>query len=791
MERKLRTPQFWFLALLIHVLPSAVVATDDVTQGILKMVRTFDVSSETSDLNTTATKSCKFNGTVTFSHPISLRETDRFFSTGQLLFTGMKMVVDYINAFRCGIHIGENNYSISLITYGDESSESKTREVGNIIVKNSDVFLAGYSSKLTGQLAPIAEEYEKILVAPGSSLPSVFKNRDWVFGTLGTGNSHRKIPIAALAAKGAKSIAYVEEEGIDCGNLVDWATLYELNLTSSNYVGSSPTVDIFYPLAKKMSIENPDIMVTCVFELGCEQWIKAMRKANWSPKAQLLTVCVGSSNFQMSTGRDIDYMLGETMWHPNLAAKDAITGWSAAEFSELFYQTSFRDVTYQAVSGAAAVSILVQAIEKANSINNALLREQLASQYFLTMFGNITFDENGQSESPPVLLQYDISGKLKVVDPLKPDTLLYPMPSWGFQDCVKYGQCTAQSGECQPDGTCLCGSSQQFPLGVGVNATCKDKILEDMTYIGTSLLAVGIIFISLQVGMSVLAIVWTILLRKKTIVRASQPIFLIIIALGCVVISSSIIPMGIEAEYRYTKDVTNGLLTEKPNVAVEVADRACMAFPWLYGIGFTITFSALFAKLWRIRFIFSAATSFVRKKVEAKDVAVIMVIMLMVELVILLTWQIVAPLKWERNILVTDSYGFAIKSVGQCTSQSGRWFLLTLIILHILCLLYALYLSYVTRSIPSMFSESKWIAAAIISMLQILVLAIPIHLIVEENTKGTFFVRACVVFLQSATVTIFVFAPKMFVYYYGMENANQRGYSPTTGSESTLRRAKN
>ena len=66
--------------------------------------------------------------------------------------------------------------------------------------------------------------------------------------------------------------------------------------------------------------------------------------------------------------------------------------------------------------------------------------------------------------------------------------------------------------------------------------------------------------------------------------------------------SCSIIPIGIQGNYREVQRET-GELTGEPDPSVMRVDAACMALPWLFSIGFAIIFSALFAKIWRIRMV--------------------------------------------------------------------------------------------------------------------------------------------------------------------------------------------
>lgn len=64
---------------------------------------------------------------------MSLKPSDKFFSTGQLQLKSIEMMVDEINTSpRCGVSAGGKQYGIALTTYGDDSSEDKIK----VIVEN-------------------------------------------------------------------------------------------------------------------------------------------------------------------------------------------------------------------------------------------------------------------------------------------------------------------------------------------------------------------------------------------------------------------------------------------------------------------------------------------------------------------------------------------------------------------------------------------------------------------------------------------------------------------------------
>jgi hypothetical protein len=85
---------------------------------------------------------------------------------------------------------------------------------------------------------------------------------------------------------------------------------------------------------------------------------------------------------------------------------------------------------------------------------------------------------------------------------------------------------------------------------------------------------------------SIYCIVRTIRRRKTPIVRASQPIFLVMLCTGTFLMACSIIPTTLQEP-----------------VSQQVLDVACMLDMYLFSIGFSTTFAALFSKTWRINIV--------------------------------------------------------------------------------------------------------------------------------------------------------------------------------------------
>lgn len=792
----------------IIMLIPAVEAITGVTRSTIINRRGADPTSITSSMDITAfgelegaspaTDDCTFDGgIISFSHPMSLKSADKFFATGHLQLSAIEMMIDEINTSpRCGVTVGGKKHGIHLTTYGDDSSKDKVTAIvqnGMMPLAESTEYVGSYwigpySSGLTGSMSLLANSTDTVLVAGGAASTSVFAGYPTIFGTFPPSNSYLAQAIEALAKAGAKSAVSVFEsasftKGV-CSAMPELADKFNLTLQAEIEVISSPTTAELDPVARNLSmVENdPDIVVACVYDQGCAEWVTSLRKSGWSPRAQVFTVCIGMDKFTDAVGTDAMYMMGVSPWDPSLDMQDEVVGWSAMEFSELFLATTQRTSTYHAASAAASVGALVQAIERADSFATEAVSNVLASQEFSTLYGLLSFDVNGQSLAPSLHLQYDKDLAVQTVYPIefRSAELVYPMPTWNARDCNMLSKCLtgAETGVCQEDGTCKCDDEDAISSGVGSSAKCVYIPNEDLTFVATPLIIVGYILFAIQASLSLACAAWAVHFRNRRIVKASQPLFLCLVAFGTFLMSLGIIPVGIQGEYRYHVDPITGMETDEPNANIRRVDAACMALPWLFSMGFAVTFSALFAKIWRIKLVFQAARRFVRRQVGVKDVASIMVAVVVLQAIVLIAWNVADPLVWQREVLTSDDNGYPTKSIGTCSSDKGLAFLIPLIIIDALMLFYALYLCFVTRTISDEYQEGTWITASVLSIIQILALSIPILVIVDNDNSAFYFVRVAVIFLVSSTVTMLIFFPKMYRVHFCKTHA---GRSRRTG----------
>merc|ERR1740121_1056282 len=163
-----------------------------------------------------------------------------------------------------------------------------------------------------------------------------------------------------LAGVGAKTIHTVYEggPGKQCESIGPVAEANGMIVQGESPFVKGPTKEDFLPLAKNMSKpeNDPDVVITCTYEASCKEWIYALREANWSPRAQVFSICIGLESFSEAVGTDAEYLIGMSPWDRSLSIKDSISGWSPEEFASLFEAYSGRDAAYHAALGQSSVS---------------------------------------------------------------------------------------------------------------------------------------------------------------------------------------------------------------------------------------------------------------------------------------------------------------------------------------------------------------------------------------------------------------------------------------------------
>ncbi|CAB9517862.1 acid type B receptor subunit 2 [Seminavis robusta] len=282
----------------------------------------------------------------------------------------------------------------------------------------------------------------------------------------------------------------------------------------------------------------------------------------------------------------------------------------------------------------------------------------------------------------------------------------------------------------------------------------NNNLIGNLQYVGYTLFAM-VAITALGFG------TWAFYRRKVRVVRVAQPRFLIMIAVGVLIMASCMIPLGMDDGGGAHADCFDG--------DVQLGERCtaiCMSVPWLGSIGFTITFSALYSKTRRVNKIFHSNTAFGRVKVSERDVLVPFFVLLCLNVIILVAWTLIDPLTYIRVANYgRDGWNRVISTYGVCSSEKMEHFLIPLAIVNMGVLLLANWQAYEARDIESEFAETKCISICMASMLQAMVTGIPVLFVVGDLPNAYYIVLVLLVFVISVVILGAIFVPKIYFTY--------------------------
>ena len=275
-------------------------------------------------------------------------------------------------------------------------------------------------------------------------------------------------------------------------------------------------------------------------------------------------------------------------------------------------------------------------------------------------------------------------------------------------------------------------------------------------YLGTALRAVGLSMTILIVTLSFASSLWTQINGRYRVVRASQPIFLHLITFGCALMGSSILFLSLDDEV----------------VSTQVCTSFCISFPWFLCFGWICVFSALFAKTRRVNKIFHNPNTLKRIKVTVWDVMASVLCLMTLATVVLTLWTILQPPTWNREVSSFDPFGREFETKGSCNYEDGIAFVVTLGVLLLGILVYAVYEAYVARNVSTEFAESEYIAVLLATILLVSFLGIPVMIIAGDEPRARFFVSAAIIFIICMATLLLIFVPKIYANKWSQERAS-------------------
>jgi hypothetical protein len=211
--------------------------------------------------------------------------------------------------------------------------------------------------------------------------------------------------------------------------------------------------------------------------------------------------------------------------------------------------------------------------------------------------------------------------------------------------------------------------------------------------------------------------VWMQFDIKSGPILAAQPFFMRMVAGGVVLMAVSLIPHGLLP------------LASHPGVL-------CMMGPWFLFIGFCTTFAAIFSKLGRINTIERSSSRMLRVTVTPRQVLRPFALLLSVNLVVLIAWTVVAPLRYDGVANgASDKFGRPLSFTMTCQSDNPLDAIAFRIVLGTLAVAVVMitgYQSYRARNTTVAYNESKHLLLGLVISSQSFFIGIPLLVAVAD-----------------------------------------------------------
>ncbi|MGC9148395.1 MAG: amino acid ABC transporter substrate-binding protein, partial [Sulfolobales archaeon] len=365
-------------------------------------------------------------------------------------FIGIQAAIKWVNEVYGGVHLLGKTIPLELKYYDDESSKDKVISYTErlITVDKVHFLLSSYSSPLVFAQAPIAEKYNMLLVNWGGASDLIhMQGYKMVVMVWSPASQYMTQAIDALLSvnKQPKIVLLYKDDEFN-------RMVAEGVRNYSKKLG----VEIVYDKAYPTDIKDFTPYLTAIAPLKADALIVGSHFAD----GQLLTKQLSDQNinfafiamniapcymdYYKAFGNLTDGIICPSHWEigasytPEVAAKLGLEwfGPSEDEFVK-YYRMIVGDPNarppYHAASGAAAVLVLVKAIEKAQSLDPIKVRQAFNDMRLATFFGEFKIDPatGNQVGHKMILVQWQ-KGNLVVVWPpeVAKAKLMYPIPTW-------------------------------------------------------------------------------------------------------------------------------------------------------------------------------------------------------------------------------------------------------------------------------------------------------------------------------------------------------------------------
>uniref|UniRef100_A0A4W6D5D3 Gamma-aminobutyric acid type B receptor subunit 1 n=1 Tax=Lates calcarifer TaxID=8187 RepID=A0A4W6D5D3_LATCA len=285
-------------------------------------------------------------------------------------------------------------------------------------------------------------------------------------------------------------------------------------------------------------------------------------------------------------------------------------------------------------------------------------------------------------------------------------------------------------------------------------------VIEEFRYLSQKLFVSVSVFAGLGILLGIICLTFNIYNSNVRYIQNSQPYLNNMTAVGCMMALAAVFPLGID-----------GLHVHRRQFPV-----VCQFRLWLLGLGFSLAYGSMFTKIWWVHTVFTKKDEKKdkRKHLEPWKLYATVGVLLGIDILSLMIWQIVDPLhitveKFTREAPKGDLDVLIQPLLEHCSSEKmNTWLAAILSSAGVvygykgLLLLLGIFLAYETKSISTeKINDHRAVGMAIYNVAVLCMITAPVTMILSSQQDASFaFASLAIVFSVYITLVV-LFVPKM------------------------------
>ncbi|XP_077064095.1 gamma-aminobutyric acid type B receptor subunit 1 isoform X2 [Siphateles boraxobius] len=289
-------------------------------------------------------------------------------------------------------------------------------------------------------------------------------------------------------------------------------------------------------------------------------------------------------------------------------------------------------------------------------------------------------------------------------------------------------------------------------IGLGPPAD-QTKVIKEFRYLSQKLFVSVSVFAGLGIVLGLVCLSFNIYNSSVRYIQNSQPYLNNMTAVGCVLALAAVFPLGID-----------GLHVHRSQFPV-----VCQFRLWLLGLGFSLAYGSMFTKIWWVHTVFTKKDEKKekRKHLEPWKLYVTVAVLLAIDVISLLIWQIMDPLhitveKFTKEAPKEDLDVLIQPLLEHCSSEKMNTWLGVVYGYKGLLLLLGIFLAYETKSISTeKINDHRAVGMAIYNVSVLCMITAPVTMILSSQQDASFaFASLAIIFSVYITLVV-LFVPKI------------------------------